>query len=123
MKILEITIPGRQLAKNRHYRRGKGNRFYLSKEYKAYENFALGWLLHWGNVYFPGRVLVCAEYYPPDRRGTPDMDNLYKSWGDLLQKSGLIDNDRNIKWGDCKIMEPDRDNPRVEIIITEIEGG
>ena len=118
---LTVTIPGRQLTKKRHYRNKRGGGFYLSQDFKIYEKAALTWLMQWGNVWIPGRVIVCAHYYPPDKRGHPDIDNLYATWGDILQKAGLIENDKFIKWGDSDIMEPDRDNPRVELVITSRE--
>ncbi len=119
--MLKVSIPGRQLTKKRHYRSRRGGGFYLSPEFKSYKEAALKWLMQWGNVWIPGRVLVCAYYYPPDKRGYPDIDNLYATWGDILEDAGLIENDKFIKWGDSDIMEPDRDNPRVELVITSRE--
>lgn len=84
---------------------------------------ALKCLLQWGNIQFTGQVQVEAYYWMPDRRSRPDLLGLEQATADILEKAGIISNDRNIaRWGDSCIMGVDKTNPRAEIEITELGG-
>lgn len=118
---IRITIPGRPITKKNHGQvviRG-GRRYHVpSKAYGAYENFCLGWLLQWRQFHFPGPVIVQAHYFMPNRRSWPDLVGLQQATGDILEKSKIIANDRNIvSWENSKIIGIDEENPRVEITI------
>ena len=48
---------------------------------------------------------------------------MYQATADILEKAGIIDNDRNIISMDgSQIVGIDRERPRVEIEIEEVEG-
>jgi len=60
---------------------------------------------------------VQALYYMPDRR-RPDLLNLLQATADIIEKAGVIGNDRDIvSFDGSRIMEVDKENPRVEIYI------
>jgi Holliday junction resolvase RusA-like endonuclease len=62
------------------------------------------------------KLWVAFLFYPENYRR--DFLNLLSAPADLLQKSGIITNDRNIRLIDgSKIVELDKENPRIEIII------
>lgn len=69
-------------------------------------------------------VHVAMHYYPPDRRRR-DEDNLTRTQKhviDALVTAGLIPDDtpEYVDWVKPTIHPPDRTNPRIEFILTEI---
>lgn len=91
-----------------------------SEDYEIYEKMALQQLLQWGNIQFTGKVIVEVFYWMPDRRSHPDLLGLEQATADILEKSGIITNDRNIvRWGDSHIVGVDKESPRAEILIRE----
>jgi len=57
----------------------------------------------------------------PSYQSWPDLMGLYQATADILQKAGIIKNDRDIvSFDGSRIAGIDSGNPRVEI---EIEGG
>jgi Holliday junction resolvase RusA-like endonuclease len=93
-------------------------RLLQSKLYRDYEKDALKQLMAWGNLYIPGPVQVICRYFVPDKRRR-DLTNLLAATHDILQKSGIIEDDSLIVSVDCsRIVGVDRKNPRVEIEIT-----
>lgn len=57
----------------------------------------------------------------PDRRSRPDLINLEEATADILERAGIIINDRNIvSWDGSRIVGIDKQNPRVEIEIMEV---
>ena len=93
-----------------------------SEAYCDYEKFALKHLLQYGNIEpLRGSLHVQALYYLPDKRWWPDLSGLIQATGDILEKAGLIENDRDIKrWDGSEIVGIDKEHPRVEILIKEI---
>ena len=71
-------------------------------------------------IAFP--VNVCCTYYMRTRR-LVDLVNLIEATNDLLVESGVLadDNSSVIVGHDGSRVYYDRQNPRVEIIITEVE--
>ncbi len=58
----------------------------------------------------------------PDNRSKPDLINLEEATADILEVAGVVENDRNIvSWDGSRIMGIDRDSPRVEIEIQEVQ--
>lgn len=131
-----ITIPGRPYAKKNNpqaycisgcngWRRGQGKQpkkiVIPSAEYLEYEKYCLKYLLKWGNIQFTEPVLMECFYWMPDRRSRPDLLGLLQATADILEKAGILQNDRLVKKvGDSCIMGIDQDRPRAEIEITEI---
>ena len=124
MKV-EITIPGRPMTKKNHQQilRNKrtGKPFVVQSEaYQNYETACLWHLKTYRGPKFTGPVRVACRYWMPNRRSWPDLPGLYQATADILEKAGIIANDRNIVSMDgSEIVGIDRERPRVEI---EIEG-
>ena len=95
---INLEIPWRVLPKNRQYRRGRGGKIYLDPKFKEFQDNCLTWLLQWGNLWVPGEVWVELDLWFKDRR-YGDADNYQKTIGDILQKSGIVENDKLIFWG------------------------
>ena len=70
--------------------------------------------------HFKGEVTVKVEIYPPDKRRR-DIDSSLKLLLDAIQDSGAIDDDYQVAELIVRRMEPDRKNPRLELLIDEIK--
>ena len=58
----------------------------------------------------------------PDKRSQPDLNNLTEATADILEKAGIVANDNLIvSWDGSRNMGVDKDRPRVEIEILEVE--
>jgi len=91
-----------------------------SKLYRQYEKSALLQLKDYKGPRFSGPVSVTAKYWLKDNR-RPDLNNLMAATADILEKSGIITNDRNIvSWDGSRIMGVSP-NPRAEITIKALE--
>ena len=90
-----------------------------SSAFKAYEKAAMTQLRLTSHRY-RGKVEVCAKYYLKTLR-LPDLNNLMGATADILQATGIIQDDKDIvSWDGSRIMGKDPD-PRVEITITEFK--
>lgn len=118
-----IVILGRPATKKnsgRIVRCGKFPKLLPSKAYEEYEQSAL-WQLKACRERYDGPVSVKALYWMPDRRSWPDWSGLTQATGDILQKAGIIRNDRDIvHWDGTRIAGVDKQRPRVEIEIREV---
>lgn len=118
---ISLTILGRPTPKkNNAVMVANRNLILPSKAFRVYEKDALKQLLKYGNQYIDGPVHVTALYWMPDARWAPDMVGLMQATADILEKAGIIPNDRNIRsWDGTRIMgEYDKANPRAEITIS-----
>jgi Holliday junction resolvase RusA-like endonuclease len=132
MRDYKFTISGRPITKKAHqrivYNKNTGRRYVIqSKYYIKFEQRAMFELLaQKPKRTITGQVDICVKYWMPDKRSYPDLTGLIQATGDVLQKSGIISNDKNIRrWGigyeHSKIMGIDRKNPRQEITLKEVE--
>lgn len=64
---------------------------------------------------------VCATFYRDARRG--DAIGFYQGLADLLEKRGVISDDKFFVSWDGSRLEIDRENPRVEVTLTESKEG
>lgn len=100
--------------------RGKSPILLPSKAFVAYEAECLKQLKSCTERY-EGAVEIKAEYWLPDKKWYPDLVNLLSATHDILEKAGVIDNDRNIISVDgSRIMGLDKANPRAEITIVPL---
>ena len=89
-----------------------------SKNFERYQNDCLKQITgaHRKNVDF--NVLVEVAYYMRDRSGWPDLVGLMQATADILEKAGVLKNDKFISsWGRTRIAGLDKQNPRAEIFI------
>lgn len=115
-----IIINGRPYTKKnsgRIVKMGAKRRLLPSEQYCQYETEAL-WQLKAYKERFEGALIVTCHYYMPNRQAWPDLIGLLQATSDILEKSGIIKNDKYIvSYGDSRIMGVDKQRPRVEIDI------
>jgi len=121
--MTRLIIPGQPVTKkNSQVARCVGGKPLVlqSKSYRAYEKIALKSLMEYQGERFSGPVEVMAHYWLKDNR-RPDLNNLMAATADILEKAGVIRNDRDIvSWDGSRIMGVSH-NPRVEIVITSMD--
>jgi Holliday junction resolvase RusA-like endonuclease len=122
----KIVIPGRpytkknsqQIYRNKYTGKPK---IAQSDQYQNYETICL-WYLKKYKEKFTGLIEITALYWMPNKQSWPDLLGLEQATADILQKAGIINNDRNIlNWDGSRIAGIDKENPRVEIQIREVE--
>lgn len=121
---MELTLYGKPITKKNHMQiitiNGR-SRLIQSKAYREYEKDCLNQI--WKIEPFSTiniKIQVSCLYYLKDKRKT-DLTNLLASSHDILQKSGIIEDDALIASVDgSRIMGVDKENPRVEIIIKAV---
>lgn len=122
----KITIYGRPATKknsSRIVRCGNYPKLLPSKIYEEYEKASLWRLKGYQGPPFKGAVALRARYWMPDRRSWPDLAGLIQATQDILQKAGIISDDKQVVSLDgCRIAGIDRENSRVEIEIEEVAG-
>ena len=122
MKEKQLVISGQPITKKNSQVIRCINGYPLvnqSKAYRAYEKMALKAMLVYPGETIVGPVAVKVLYWLKDRR-RPDLTNLLQATADILEKAGVIANDRNIvSWDGSRIMGVSR-NPRAEITIRPV---
>jgi Holliday junction resolvase RusA-like endonuclease len=94
-----------------------------SETYRNYERTCLRSLKAYRGPRFSGPIKLTARYWLPDRRWWPDLVGLIQATQDILQKAKVIDDDKNVARLDgSEIAGLDKENPRAEILIEEMEG-
>lgn len=122
--MIKITIPGRPITKKNHQQicRSKSGKPFVrqAKRYNDYET-AAGYFIPCKNLGIDYRVNVKCLYYMPDRRRV-DLGNLLAATCDILVKYGVLrDDNSDIAYShDGSRVFKGRENPRVEIEITEV---
>jgi Holliday junction resolvase RusA-like endonuclease len=126
----EFVLKGRPITKKNHQRvipavsktGATYHRPIQSESYQNYEIDCLWQLKSYQGPKFTGKVNLKCIYWMKDFSSWPDLIGLLQATGDILQKSGVIANDRNIISLDgSKIAGVDGKNPRVEISLEDIE--
>lgn len=123
-RMVKFFIPGRPATKKTGQRIvwvKKRARILPSEAYEVYEEYCLFWLKRIKER-FTGKVKVSAIYTMPDRRSWPDLCGLLQATGDVLERAGIIENDRDIVSWDGSYIEDktSKENPGVLIYIHEI---
>jgi Holliday junction resolvase RusA-like endonuclease len=78
--------------------------------------------MQYGNICFTVPVQVTCLYWFLNNRSKPDLIGLLQATSDLLEKAGIIENDRLIfSYDGSRIMGLDPANPRAEIEISVYE--
>lgn len=126
MNRYELTIPMRPVAKARPrstIRYDKSGRPYIqtftptnTKEAEAV--IALHWLEKYGQTWIEDELEVSVLFYMPNKqRG--DLDNYIKTVSDALNNVAYKDDKQIIKLY-SQFMGIDKDNPRIELILTAL---
>lgn len=123
---LSLTLPGRPITKKNHSRivvnRTTGRPMVIpSAEYKEYEE-RCGWYINCKGRKVNTPVNLKCVYYMPTRHKV-DLANLLSATCDILVRYGVLedDNSRIVVSHDGSEVRQDKDNPRVEITITDKE--
>jgi len=123
--MIKITIPLPPITKKNHqqiYRNKKTGKPFVtqSKAYKEYQKSA-GYFIPCKYMMIAKPVNVKAIYYMPTRRKV-DLCNLHAALHDILVHYGVLedDNSKIIVSTDGSRVGYDKENPRTEIIITEV---
>jgi len=103
-----LSVRGGKPHSKKHWKADAFERDFLLQVPSCYRSLAMG------SSEFPLSATVTAFY--PNRRQDLDVEIVY----DLLQKAGVVSNDRHIK-RKLAIWELDAASPRVEIELTEID--
>lgn len=97
---LTLSINDRPISKKnskRVFKRGSKTFVLSSKAYLAFEESAL-WQLKAHKARFKGKVTIDYEFRMKGKLDT-DVDNMIAGINDILEKSGIIDNDKNVVAG------------------------
>ncbi|WP_229711289.1 hypothetical protein [Pectinatus frisingensis] len=124
-KNLKIILFGRPATKkngSRIMRRGKATRLLPSEAFVKYENECLWQLKRYQKYKFELPIRIQCIYYLPNKANYPDLVGLMQATADILEKAQVIENDRLIVSWDGTYISPtlDKLNPRVEVIITDM---
>ena len=117
-----LVILGRPYTKKNSGVFAGAGRFLPSKQYREFEKSAIPQLhkqFHNEPIDFP--VSVRVHYFMRDRKGWPDLVGLMQATADILEKAGVVKNDRLItSWSGTEISGIDKENPRSEINILRV---
>lgn len=122
-RTITLFIPGRPATKKTGQRiiRVAGRPIIApSKAYCDYEDWAILNLRRQCKEHFLGKVAIQATWAMPNRASWPDWCGLAQGLGDILEKAGIIENDRLIEHWDGSRIIVDKNNPGVKITISEI---
>lgn len=120
-----FTISGRPITKKNSQIRTKTG-VIQSKQYREYESIAVLQLRAQKSKWRLKAPIACpvtmsCYYHMPNKRGYPDVIGLLQATADILEKAGVVEDDRLISIvGNCYIGRIDKENPCVEISISEI---
>jgi len=120
---MKLIIPGRPATKknsSRIVRAGKFSKVLPSEAFERYQDEAL-WHLKKHKLKFDFPVSIKCLYWLPDRRWWPDLIGLLQATSDILEKAGILENDRLIdNYDGSRIVGLDKQNPRAEIEIKAV---
>lgn len=122
--MIKLILSGRPITKKNSQIpiKTKSGKYFIiqSKQYRDYEKICL-WQIkeQYKGETIINKISLKALYFMPDRR-LPDLLNLLQATADIVEKGGVIENDKNIvSFDGSRIMEFDKENPRTEIYIEE----
>ena len=124
--MVEFTIPGAPRTKKNHSRivwSGNRPRLLPSEAHEEWFNAAI-WTIkpaiidHHNSLPIRCDVNVTATFYRD--RNTGDANGYYQALADLLEKAGVVENDRQIVSWDGSRLRKDAENPRIEVSIQEV---
>lgn len=119
---MRITLKGNPVTKKNHMQIVGGRRLIQSEAYQAYEIKCLWQIPARAQKRIETPVSVSCVYYMQTRRRV-DLINLLAATHDILVKGEVLadDNCLIVNNVDGSRVDFDKDNPRVEITITDID--
>lgn len=118
-------IPRTKKTSNRIFRAGKTGRLRVMpseahQDWFEHAKFQLvRWMRHAIRHPFTSEVNVCALFYRAANVG--DAVGYYQALADLLERAGLLANDRQIVSWDGSRLHKDATNPRIEVEIRTLD--
>lgn len=117
--MIKITVPGAPISKSNFKLKNIHGKVWMPREgkhskYIAYENKIAGYINqeYMGPTLTGDLITVLKLYFPNRRMG--DLHNYPKSICDGIEKSGIIENDKQLK--PVLLFDYiDKENPRIEI--------
>jgi Holliday junction resolvase RusA-like endonuclease len=128
MRDLKFTLTGEMPSKKNNYKRGAHGRLYIPENVQGVlDDFLWQLKKHRQKKPFTGRISLYAIFYCKDPL-KQDGDNMGTTLQDLLQKAGVIENDKFImEWGGMKrpltaVPQPKPKNfgPYIDISLVEL---
>lgn len=120
--IVYKRVPTRKLPSGHCGACGRGSLPIVlpSDTYRLFEPVAVALLMKaWqGRAPLTGPVHVSAVFYREAARG--DLVGFMQALADVLEKAGVVDNDRQIECWDGTRLDKDADRPRIELVIREL---
>ena len=123
--LFKCTIPGRPYVK-KNGAKVYGNKYVTTKQYRAWEKNAALFINSVASMYpaaqlpFSGKFRLKAVFYFENGSSEPDLSALYEGIQDLLQKLGIIENDKFIYSHDGSTKVIGTTQPRLEFFLFKI---
>lgn len=121
--MIKIIVPGKPISKSNFKLKNIHGKVWMPKEgkhskYLAYENKIAGFInKQYTGPTLTGNIITIIKLYFQNKR-MGDLHNYPKSICDGIEKSGIIQNDRQLK--PVLLFDYiDKDNPRIEIELYE----
>lgn len=121
----KFIIKGRPITKKNSQIRTKTG-VIQSKQYREYESIAIPELVAQKSKQGLKKPLACpvimsCKYHMPNKQGYPDLMGLIQATADILEKAGVLENDRLVSIIENSFIDQiSKENPRAEIKISEI---
>ncbi|MBF8983552.1 RusA family crossover junction endodeoxyribonuclease [Lutibacter sp. B2] len=123
--MIKIIVPGKPITKSNFKLKNIHGHVWMPKQgkhskYIAYENKIAGYInQQYDGPTLTGNIITIINLYFPDKR-MGDLHNYPKSICDGIEKSGIIENDRQLK--PVLLFDYiDKENPRIEIELYECD--
>lgn len=119
-----LVIPGRLDAMNDLVSANRTNRFKGAKMKRDNQDAVLNAIKSSSLKPIEGRVRATFIWYEPNRKRDPDnVSSACKFIFDALQEAGIIkgDSQRYVAWPIVHEGFIDKDNPRVEVLLKEVQ--
>lgn len=125
MEPIHITLRGRPITKKnsqRIVRAGKFPKIIPSEQYESYQEQCVYQLMRVKKVKEKTLNMQCVYYMPTRHR--VDLVNLLEATCDILVAADIIEDDNSnvIAGHDGSRVLYDKENPRVEITLSEVDG-
>ncbi|MFW5988175.1 MAG: hypothetical protein ACOCQA_01910 [bacterium] len=121
----KLIIPGKLPTLNDLINAAKANRYKYDRLKKTYQE-TIGWYVKKQEIPFFYKVKIEITYYRPDRKA--DIDNISAAGKKLIldtlvKQENLKDDCWSVVKGFEERFEVDKDNPRTEVLLKEVEDG
>lgn len=121
VRIVLEGAPRTKKNSSRIVRMGRRARLLPSAAFRAYQEACLWQLRDWSARPPIDGWVGCAAIFYRDR-DVGDLNNYTAALADILEKAGVLVNDRLIRSWDGSRVDKDPARPRVEVLLTSFDG-